>query len=168
MARGPFAKLRDYVMLIILVAAVIFVIRYLGLDDLKGQVIVVDGDSLRIGEKNIRLYGIDAPELHQTCQRKTGASYACGRAAKAHLKKLIGRHNVSCRQVDTDRYNREVSICKVGTVNLNNAMVEAGWAIAYLSHSFNYARAEARARKAYKGIWQGNFQNPQYWRADHR
>jgi endonuclease YncB( thermonuclease family) len=37
---------------------------------------VIDGDTLTIGREHIRLYGIDAPESHQTCQRD-GASDRC-------------------------------------------------------------------------------------------
>src|SRR5262245_38453217 len=29
---------------------------------------VIDGDSLKTGDEQIRLIGIDAPELHQTCR----------------------------------------------------------------------------------------------------
>ena len=39
-----------------------------------------DGDSLTIGATRIRLFGIDAPELNQTCQRGDRA-WSCGQAA---------------------------------------------------------------------------------------
>ena len=39
---------------------------------------VTDGDTLVINGLNIRLHGIDAPELRQTCQSASGASYTCG------------------------------------------------------------------------------------------
>ena len=34
-----------------------------------GTATVIDGDSLTIGQTEIRLWGIDAVELYQTCQR---------------------------------------------------------------------------------------------------
>ena len=33
----------------------------------KSKIYVVDGDSIFIGEREIRLSGIDAPEYHQSC-----------------------------------------------------------------------------------------------------
>ena len=37
------------------------------LPDVAGQFRAVDGDSLRGPQGDVRLYGIDAPELDQTC-----------------------------------------------------------------------------------------------------
>ena len=37
-------------------------------DDLKGKPRVVDGDTICIGETKIRLHGVDAPEMKQTCK----------------------------------------------------------------------------------------------------
>ena len=37
---------------------------------LTGDVRVIDGDTIAVGETRIRLEGIDAPETAQTCQRK--------------------------------------------------------------------------------------------------
>jgi endonuclease YncB( thermonuclease family) len=42
---------------------------------------VRDGDTLVIGKQKIRLQGIDAPELYQTCEENQ-QSYPCGRQAK--------------------------------------------------------------------------------------
>jgi len=38
---------------------------------------VVDGDGLKIGNQSIRLWGIDAPELDQTCELD-GRTVPCG------------------------------------------------------------------------------------------
>src|SRR5262245_59324026 len=49
------------------------------------RVHVIDGDSLRTGSEEIRLVGIDAPELRQTCRDGQDREWSCGRAAKARL-----------------------------------------------------------------------------------
>src|SRR6478735_5645909 len=54
-----------------------------------GDVYVVDGDTLRMGETALRLKGMDAPEMRQSCTRDN-ASYACGRAARDALINLVG------------------------------------------------------------------------------
>ncbi|MEP4770969.1 MAG: thermonuclease family protein [Roseibium sp.] len=47
---------------------------------------VVDGDTLVLGDDTIRMQGIDAPELAQTCQNTAGKTYRCGQIAKAFLE----------------------------------------------------------------------------------
>ena len=39
-----------------------------------------DGDSLIVGDKEVRLFGIDAPEFDQSCT-KDGMGWSCGAAA---------------------------------------------------------------------------------------
>ena len=39
---------------------------------IEGQAIVIDGDTIKVQGKKIRLFGIDAPELKQICKRKNG------------------------------------------------------------------------------------------------
>ena len=129
-----------------------------------GQFIAVDGDSLRQGGQDYRLHAIDAPELSQTCQRADGGDYPCGREARAALARLIGSGALACRIVDTDRYQRFVADCRAGTVNINDAMVRSGWAIAYRRHGRDYVSAEAEARRRRLGLWQGHFEMPEDWR----
>ena len=47
-----------------------------------------DGDSLMVGNREVRLFGIDAPELDQSCTR-SGQRLSCGSEAKAHLAQLV-------------------------------------------------------------------------------
>jgi hypothetical protein len=44
--------------------------------------VVVDGDALKFGKQRMRLYGIDAPELHQTCD---GGTWAAGKLVRDAL-----------------------------------------------------------------------------------
>ena len=53
------------------------------------QIRVVDGDSLEINNKKIRLIGIDAPEYYQTCFDEDGLEYDCGFDALEYLQNLI-------------------------------------------------------------------------------
>jgi endonuclease YncB( thermonuclease family) len=133
-----------------------------------GTYTAVDGDSLRRGEESVRLYGIDAPELHQTCIDGRGADYPCGREARAALSDLVSGQTLNCLARDTDRYGRNVATCSIGVRDIADAMVRRGWAIAYRRHSLDYVTTEAEARKARRGIWQGSFEEPERWRADHR
>ena len=83
---------------------------------------VVDGDSLFIGKREIRLSGIDAPEYHQECYDENDAPYPCGKEAFWALKKMAGK-NIVCKKVTVDRYRREVADCFCGKKNINKAEI---------------------------------------------
>jgi endonuclease YncB( thermonuclease family) len=137
------------------------------IDD-PGAVQIVDGDTLRIGARRIRLFGIDAPERAQSCAGADGRRYACGRAASEALTRLIGGARPDCAERDRDRYGRSVAICSVGGRDLNRAMVAQGWAVAYTHYSRDYERDESAARRARLGLWQGSFERPDQYRAGRR
>jgi endonuclease YncB( thermonuclease family) len=128
------------------------------------RVTAVDGDSLRSeGGEDIRLLGIDAPELYQTCRNASGREWACGREAHAALRALIARGEVRCRGSERDRYDRRLARCSAGSIaDLGEAMVRDG--LALNDHHGTYAQAEHDARRAQRGIWSGTFQRPAEYR----
>lgn len=131
-------------------------------ETLHGMARIGDGDSLTLSGKRIRLEGIDAPELDQHCTRR-GSAYPCGQEAKAALQHLIGDAEVTCRGGQRDRYDRLLARCTARDIDINHAMVEAGWAVAYGA----YGEAQSRARRAGRGLWAGEFEQPQDWRRAH-
>ena len=78
-----------------------------------GVASVIDGDTLEIHGKRIRLHGIDAPESGQFCD-KDGKQYRCGQQAALALSDSIGRATIRCEQRDIDRYKRIVAVCRLG------------------------------------------------------
>ena len=38
-------------------------------EEITGKAIVIDGDTIKINDERIRLYGIDAPEKEQICKK---------------------------------------------------------------------------------------------------
>lgn len=133
----------------------------------EGTGSVIDGDTLEIRGKRIRLHGIDAPESSQICQDTSGQDWRCGQQAALALSGRIARRIISCDIRDTDTYGRSVAVCSVGVENLNAWMVANGWALAYRRYSQDYVGAEASARIARVGIWGGRFQPPWSWRGQH-
>lgn len=127
-----------------------------------GAARVADGDSLVIGGERIRLEGIDAPELGQSCVRD-GAEWPCGRQARDRLAQLTRGNTVSCQAYGRDRYDRLLARCTAAGVDLAGVMVEEGWAVAY----GDYEIVETEARRAGRGIWSGSFERPQDWRHVH-
>ena len=60
-----------------------------GAEVIEGRARVVDGDTLDIGDKRIRLPGMDAPERHQQCLDSQGRPSACGRAATDFVEAMV-------------------------------------------------------------------------------
>ena len=50
-----------------------------------GTARVIDGDTIQVAGQRIRLYGIDAAEINQLCQRK-GVLWLCGVEAAKTLR----------------------------------------------------------------------------------
>jgi endonuclease YncB( thermonuclease family) len=129
---------------------------------LAGAPRAVDGDTLAFGERRVRLVGIDAPELGQTCERD-GADYDCGREARRFLAGLVEKGQCECSGNEEDRYGRLLVRCVSATTDLNAAMVRAGWAVSY----GGYEAEERIARDDHSGLWAGTFDRPAAWRARH-
>lgn len=130
---------------------------------LSGRAVIIDGDTIRLGGRRVRLFGIDAPERHQTCQRGS-LQYACGVAATEALRDLIGPGGVTCKQRDTDKYGRAVAVCRGASGDLGASMVRSGWAVAYRRYSLDYTEQEDEAHRGRRGIWAGDFIAPSDWR----
>jgi len=129
-----------------------------------GDLRVVDGDTLRLGDRTLRLYGVDAPERGQHCADRAGRLYDCGTAAAAALAQLVADRGVECRLQGRDRFGRALGLCRSGEVELNRALVAAGWALADASALPGLASVEAEARQAQRGLWTGGFEPPAHWR----
>ncbi len=125
---------------------------------------IIDGDTIILNSEKIRFYGIDTPEIRQTCTDKYGHTYLCGVKAKLELEKIIGSKKVSCIKKTKDRYKRSISICYVDENDISSLMVKRGWALAYRKYSKKYVKDEAMAKLNNAGMWSGKFIAPWKWR----
>jgi endonuclease YncB( thermonuclease family) len=128
------------------------------------EIRVVDGDTLRLGDRMLRLYGIDAPERGQSCTDARGALYDCGTSAAAALAQLVADRAVECRLYGRDRFGRALGLCRAAGVELNASLVSSGWALADAHALPALAGVEAMARQAQRGLWAGGFEPPAHWR----
>lgn len=131
----------------------------------QGRARVIDGDTLAIGARKLRLHGIDAPEQDQTCRTGTGQVWPCGKAATARLGALVARGETRCAGTDYDRYDRLVAVCTVAGRDLNARLVAEGLAEAYRKYALDYVPQEEAARAARLGLWQGAHEAPAQVRA---
>ena len=132
---------------------------------LRGRADTVDGDTLKMGDVRIRLWGVDAPEMRQSC-RAEGLTWNCGGLAMAALRSRATE--LECRPKGRDGYGRLLAVCFNGGADVNAWMVSEGWALAYRRQSKEYLGHEEEARAGRKGIHRGTFVEPWEWRSGAR
>ncbi len=131
--------------------------------EIVGQASVIDGDTIDIRGKRIRLHGIDAPESAQLCEIN-GKKYRCGQKAANALDGFIDEKTLHCHEKGKDRYKRIIAECFAGAVSVNAWLVENGHALDYRKYSDDYIDEEHIAQSHHAGIWAGLFQPPWEYR----
>lgn len=93
---------------------------------LTGRAYVVDGDTLTIQNTQVRLFGVDAPEL----------DHPYGKNAKGALLSLCKGHNVRAEIIAQDAHGRTVARCYLADGrDLSAEMVKLGLAIDWAKFS---------------------------------
>ncbi|RPG94386.1 MAG: thermonuclease family protein [Candidatus Pelagibacter sp. TMED263] len=141
---------------------------------ISGIAKVVDGDTIKIENKKIRLFGIDAPEKKQKCRKPWltisfltfNKDYPCGEISTLKLKNKINNKFITCKSTNIDRYKRFIAECFKNKTNINRWMVRNGYAVAYKKYSRKYLTFENLAKDDKLGIWIGSFQMPWEWRRE--
>lgn len=136
----------------------------------NGHQTVVDGDTIRIGRETVRLNGIDAPELKQTCLCK-GQKVKCGIQAKKALYDFIGSDTVVCETKERDFYRRWLGECFIQSdgkkISLNEMMIKNGLAMA--KYTDRFLASEDEAVKNRRGFWGcEGFEDPKSFRSRHQ
>jgi endonuclease YncB( thermonuclease family) len=129
---------------------------------------IVDGDTVEISGRKIRLQGIDAPETDQLCLDDKGERWPCGIVARDELIRRFGDKPWTCAINGQDKYERSLGSCRAGSEDVAGWMVRSGWALAFIRYSPAYEAPEAAAREAQSGLWAGAFIAPWDWRDRNR
>jgi|GEM_PF-686294 len=133
----------------------------------------IDGDSIKVSDdsevREVRLFGIDAPEYHQNCFDAKDKEYACGKMSQKFLVNLINNKEVICYYSKKDVYNRYLAQCELAGISINQEILKNGMAIIY-----DYTQSNSTMKELEKsastnklGIWQGKFQKPKDFRKSH-
>ena len=151
---------------VLAIAALLATVSTAASDQFTGLVRVVDGDTLIIHGRKIRLSGIDAPEARQNCLDANNQWYPCGQEATRALSQRISGNQVTCVLNPTpDRYGRALGTCWFSDNEcLQSWLVRRGWAVAYRRYSLQYLHEEDFARITRAGIWRGRFVMHWDWR----
>ena len=135
---------------------------------LQGEARAIDGDTLQVGDTRLRLHGIDAAELRQTCEDSAGEAWACGRRAASELAAAVADGEIHCIGRERDRYQRLIATCWAGGRDVGQSLVVHGWAVAYRRFSKDYVGEENIACYLTQGMSAGRFEMPWEWRQGRR
>lgn len=106
---------------------------------------IVDGDSLYVENKKLRLWGVDAPDKDEFGYNE----------ARKKLQEIVQDQTVTCTCKDTDRHGRSMVLCTLQNGDdVGKILIESGWALDYRRHTSGYyEKAEDKAREAKRGLW---------------
>lgn len=132
----------------------------------SGSARVVTGSTVNIKGLNIKMYGIDAPDITQTCANHFGQGYYCGREARSWLQNWINNRIVTCHILGKVENGWATGTCFVdnNSYDLAAVVVNAGWAVAYTKNTDIYVAYENQANANRRGLWAGRFYKPWDWR----
>jgi micrococcal nuclease len=124
---------------------------------------VIDGDSFIVRyddhKANVRLAGIDAPEMNQSF----------GRESKKFLSDLIFQKTVVLLMQKKDKYGRILCDAYIDGILINDDVVKNGYAWAYRPEHRSITKSQITARKHKLGLWnEKNPQSPWSWRKKNR
>jgi endonuclease YncB( thermonuclease family) len=129
-----------------------------------GQV-VVDADTLKVGDRTFRLYGVDVPDARQSCD---GGAWVPRPHAVAALTRFIGDRKVDCIQVYTDQKTGvPVALCNAGNDDLQAFMVGQGWAWVVRPDGLKYIDYERQAMALRRGVHGHDCERADRWRRRH-
>jgi len=134
---------------------------------IDGEGFAVDGDTIVLlvaGQRfaEVRLFGIDAPELRGRASREETQA---GLRARDALDRLLssGSDHVRVIPIEHDRYCRIVGRIEVEGRDVAEAMLRGGWAYVFTSWAFargrdpglakSYIAVQREARDASAGLW---------------
>lgn len=143
-------------------AAILFALLASG-PSIAQSVTVTDGDTIKLKGTTWRLWGIDAPEIDQTC-----GDWRAGVDATYALADLMRGRTITCEDKGRDRYGRTIGVCRADGRDLGAAMVERGMAWAFTRYSSDYVQQERAAIGARIGVHAHDCMKAWDWRKQAR
>lgn len=124
---------------------------------------VVSGDTLTLNGRVVKLFGVAAPDISQTCADSSGRGYKCGYQAVSWLSGWLADNEVSCHIISEDERGVLVGVCMLGAYDIGAALVNSGWAVADVRQTQIYLPYQNQALANKRGLWQGEFYMPWDW-----
>ena len=128
---------------------------------IEGVAHFVDADTIDIAGVRIRVQGIDAPELDETCQRDNGAVWHCGAWSAQEARRRWQGEWLTCFDLGERTHDRVVAQCLHDGRDIAAVMVAEGVVLScpryavHHDHSRGYLDAEKDAAFAGLGLHVG-------------
>ncbi len=106
---------------------------------------VIDGGTLVVDGRAVRLWGIEAPTAEQSCATSAGRSWPCGARVRDQLRSLVRDDEILCQPKAAG-----FELCRIAGLDIGALLVKEGLAKA----RGDYQDIEARARAARVGLWE--------------
>jgi endonuclease YncB( thermonuclease family) len=137
----------------------------------EGKARALDGDTVAV---DFRLFGVDAFERRQLCERRDGC-WQCGKAAQDLAADLLRTKAVDIKLTGASTYGRPVAIVTVDGADLGERLIRAGLAIPEIRYladdparARRYEAAYAQAKASGAGAIGGRWIVPAKWRQGER
>ncbi|MEZ5816033.1 MAG: thermonuclease family protein [Hyphomicrobiaceae bacterium] len=138
-------------------------------ETISGKARVLSTNIVRIGNRKVRLEGIEVPDLNQRClkagARHGGRTWACGQDAREAAQGLINGRQLSCRVASGGEVEVVLGRCTAKGTDVAEALVKSGYAFDQSGLMSSYGAAESAAKAAKAGIWSSaEPERPAQWR----
>lgn len=130
----------------------------------EGYANAVTGAMLEINSLHVKLLGLEAPYMQQTCADKFGQGYACGQKSRDWLQNWLQNKVVKCHIISPQNNGRATGVCFSEGYDVGAVIVNAGWAVAYTKNTDIYVPYEQQAGTKKRGLWAGTFYKPWDWK----
>ena len=131
---------------------------------ITGRAEVTKPYSFTLADYDVFLLGVDSVELKQTCT-VSGRVWECWAAAQRQLETILSEGEVTCESVVEDpARKRMIALCALNGEDVGERFVASGFGIGLPKETSRYGNAQADARVAGVGLWQGTFTLPSLWR----
>ena len=130
---------------------------------IEGVSRVLTGDVLSLRGRTVKLFGVAAPEISQTCADEQGRGYRCGQQSMAWLSNWLADNPLRCHILGEDKKGILTGVCMLGQYDIGAAIVNAGWAVADTRQTQIYLAYQNQASQNRRGLWQGKFYTPWDW-----
>lgn len=121
-------------------------------EEVRGYASVQSGNTILIGKRVLRLFGVSAPKKDEICQIDE-AKMKCGVVAWSHLIQLADGWHLSCDIELKSKSGGDFATCYSGERDINEGMVRSGWAKAIRKQTDRYVVDEEDARASKRGLW---------------
>ncbi len=116
-------------------------------ETVRGPAEVIDGATMVVAGKTVRLDNIVVPPLGAACAWN-GRPFDCGKLARAGLMDITAGAQVTCTTARIDTY-----LCKADNFDLAFGLIHAGWAVPMAAAPAHYHRKMEEARSRKRALW---------------